>query len=293
MSITLASPARAEVRGAAAALAGARVAVLTGAGISTDSGIPDYRSPDAPARHPLSAAELFARPTERARFWVASEWGWQQLRDVRPNAGHLALAAMEAAGCVRGVLTQNVDGLHQRAGSRRVIELHGSASWVRCLGCDRRFPREAVSAQFRARNPHLSFLAEAPGASAGREWGMAPSAAGTSDNTVAVPTCPACEADLRPDVVLFGEAVPARRYDLAAALVRDADALLVAGSSLLVNTGASLVRQARRARLPIVFINKARTPLDRLASIRIQAGATETLTGLAALLDAAPVPASR
>jgi NAD-dependent SIR2 family protein deacetylase len=196
---------------------------------------------------------------------------------ARPNAGHVALAELEDAGRVLGVVTQNVDGLHGRAGSRHVVEVHGSVDRVRCLTCGQLFARSAIAERIEAANPWFV---------TGETVTLNPD--GDADvgdvSGFVVPDCTVCGGTLKPDVVFFGEFVPRDRFTEAAAMVRRADALLVAGSSLVVNSGIRLLEQARRRRIPIVVVNRGATKGDRVATVKIDAGTTETLTALRARL---------
>lgn len=261
-----------------------RVAVLTGAGISTDSGIPDYRGDGSARRTPMTVQQFLSGDAFRQRYWAGSYLGWERFVSAVPNAGHRALADLEAAGRVPGVVTQNVDGLHGRAGSRHVVEVHGSVDRVVCLRCGQLFARSAVAERIEAANAW--FVAGSAGA-------LRPD--GDADvgdvSAFVVPDCTVCGGMLKPEVVFFGEFVPRERFVEAAALVAQADALLVAGSSLVVNSGIRLLEQARRRRLPIVIVNRGPTKGDRIATLKLDAGTSETLTGLRDLL-LAPRPAS-
>jgi len=267
-----------DVLDEAARLLTGRVAVLTGAGISTDSGIPDYRGAGAPKRTPMTMQQFRSGDAFRQRYWAGSHLGWTRFDAARPNPGHVALADLEAAGRVVGVVTQNVDGLHGEAGSRHVVELHGSVHRVVCLDCGQQFARSAVAARIDAANPWF----------AGRTGRLNPD--GDADvgdvSDFVVPACTVCGGPLKPDVVFFGEFVPKERFTEAAALVRRADALLVAGSSLVVNSGIRLLEQARRRHVPIVIVNRGATKGDRVAALRIEGGTTETLLALAERLRA-------
>lgn len=255
-------------------LADRTVAVLTGAGISTDSGIPDYRGEGAPKRTPMSYAQFLNDPRSRNRYWAGSHLGYARFRAARPNAGHVALALMEAAGVVPGVITQNVDGLHTQAGSRRVVPLHGTMDRVVCLRCGQMFAREDIARQIDDLNPWLSkpdAVTIAPDGDADV----------TDVDSFVIPPCSVCGGPLKPDVVFFGEFVPPLRFQAARELVDGADALLVAGSSLAVNSGIRLVEQARRRKLPIVVINRGETKGDARATLKLNAGTSETLVALA------------
>ena len=263
--------AAADIERAVALLTGRRLTVLTGAGVSTDSGIPDYRGEGAPVRTPMTFQQFLSGPEFRKRYWAGSHLGWRTFRSAGPNEGHRALADLEVAGRVNGVITQNVDNLHMRAGSRRVVDLHGSMDRVHCLTCGQVFARESVAEQIDALNPWL----DEPG-----NVELAP------DGDVEVrgigrfeiPDCTVCGGVLKPDVVFFGEFVPLEKFAEAATLVRTAEALVIAGSSLVVNSGIRLLEQAVRRRLPIVVINRGDTKGDSRATVKIAAGTSETLT---------------
>lgn len=256
-------------------LRGKTVAVLTGAGVSTDSGIPDYRGEGAPRRTPMTFQTFLADERARKRYWAGSHLGWRRFRAAQPNVGHRALAAMEAAGVINGVITQNVDGLHTRAGTRRVVELHGSMDRAVCLRCGQAYAREAIAARLEEANPVMAdAVTIAPDGDA--EVGDV--------DAFTIPECTVCGGMLKPNVVFFGELVPVRRFAAAASLVAGADALLVAGSSLAVNSGIRLVELARRGDAPIVVINRGLTKGDARALVKLDAGASETLAALAARL---------
>jgi NAD-dependent SIR2 family protein deacetylase len=263
--------AAADIERAIALLTGRRFTVLTGAGVSTDSGIPDYRGEGAPVRTPMTVQQFLSGAEFRKRYWAGSHLGWRTFRSAAPNEGHRALADLEIAGQVNGVVTQNVDGLHLRAGSRRVVDLHGSMDRVHCLTCGQVFARDSVAEQIDLLNPWLD------------EPGMVELA---PDGDVEVhgigrfqvPDCTICGGVLKPDVVFFGEFVPLEKFTEAAALIRTADALVIAGSSLVVNSGIRLLEQAARRKLPIVVINRGDTKGDSRAAVKIAAGTSETLT---------------
>lgn len=268
-----------DVDGAVALLAGHRLAALTGAGISTDSGIPDYRGPDSPPRRPMTYQQFVSDAAFRRTYWARNHVGWRHVHRTEPNAGHRALAALEARGVVVGVITQNVDRLHQEAGSRRVIDLHGTYAEVRCLHCGTRYTREQVARRLELLNPH--FGEDVP------DVEIAPDADAVIASTegFVVADCEVCGGMLKPDIVYFGENVPKDRVAQAFAMVDEADALLVAGSSLTVMSGLRFVRHAVRVRgIPVVIVNRGVTRGDDLADLRVDAGTSETLTGLAELL---------
>ena len=255
-------------------LRGKRAAVLTGAGLSTDSGIPDYRGEGAPKRTPMTFQTFVADERSRKRYWAGSHLGWSVFRRAEPNLGHRSLVQLESAGAIAGVITQNVDGLHTRAGSRHVVELHGSLDRVICLACGQAFGRDSIAARLEADNPVLrdsDSIRIAPDGDAD---------VGNIDDFV-VPACTVCGGMLKPRVVFFGELVPTETFLEAAALIQAADALIVAGSSLAVNSGIRLVEQARRRKLPIIVINRGVTKGDGRALHKLEAGTSETLAALA------------
>jgi len=265
-------------------LRGKPAAVLTGAGLSTDSGIPDYRGEGAPQRTPMTFQTFIADERARKRYWAGSHLGWRLFRAAEPNLGHLSLARLEEGAAITGVITQNVDGLHTQAGSRHVVELHGSMDRVICLDCGQAFGRDSIAARLEAANPVLM----AGDGSGGRNDDadvvrIAPDGdADVSDiDSFTIPDCTVCGGMLKPNVVFFGELVPTGRFLEATALVTAAQALVVAGSSLAVNSGIRLVELARRRKLPIVVINRGATKGDGRAVIKIEAGTSETLAGLA------------
>nr|WP_062520279.1 Sir2 family NAD-dependent protein deacetylase [Demequina silvatica] len=266
-----------EVSRAVEVLAGRTIAALTGAGLSTDSGIPDYRGDGAPRRTPMTFQDFVGDEAKRRRYWVGSHLGWKAFSATRPNAGHRALAGLEAAGVITGLVTQNVDGLHLRAGSREVVELHGNMRGATCLACGTRFAREEVAGRLERDNPALALP---DGVQLGPDGDVLPE----SWEHVEVPDCTACGGILKPDVVFFGELVPAERTRAAERIVDEAEALLVAGSSLAVNSGLRLVERARRRGAPIVIINRGATKGDRRADVKVDAGTTETLEALASAL---------
>ncbi|WP_240645884.1 NAD-dependent protein deacetylase [Georgenia sp. SYP-B2076] len=262
-------------------LAGRRLSVLTGAGISTDSGIPDYRGPDSPPRNPMTYQQFVGDERFRRHYWARNHVGWGHMRRRDPNAGHRALAALEAGGVVLGVITQNVDRLHQAAGSRNVIDLHGHYNEVVCLRCGAVISRAELHGRLTALNP--GFL-ESVGAVADVE--IAPDADAVIESTQSfrVADCERCGGMLKPNIVYFGENVPKPRVAAAYAIVDDSDALLVAGSSLTVMSGLRFVRHAAKTGKPVVIVNRGATRGDELATLKVDAGTSETLTVLAAAL---------
>ena len=262
-----------QVDQAADILRGRRVAVLTGAGVSTDSGIPDYRGEGAPIRTPMTFKQFLADSDYRKRYWAGSHLGWQRFDSAAPNPGHRALAQLELAGRVNGVITQNVDGLHLRAGSLRVVDLHGTMDRVRCLRCGQLYARTDIAARITALNP---WLADASSLTLGPDGDV--EVASTED--FQVPSCSVCEGTLKPDIVFFGEFIPREKFVEASALVQKADALLIAGSSLVVNSGIRLLDHATKRRLPVIIVNRGVTKGDPRATLKIDAGTTEVLVGL-------------
>jgi NAD-dependent SIR2 family protein deacetylase len=258
-------------------LRGKRVAVLTGAGISTESGIPDYRGPETRrrARHPIRFKEYVASPEGRARYWARSMVGWERFSRARPNGAHLALAALESAGHVAGIVTQNVDRLHHAAGSVRVVELHGALAEVRCLECGAMEPRARLQERLVALNPTLlaSNAALAPDGDAD-----------LPDADLAgfrVAACGACGGPLKPHVVFFGESVAREIVEQGHALVDACEALLVVGSSLAVFSGFRFVKRAHDRGIPIAIANVGETRGDALATMRIDERAGAVLPALA------------
>ncbi|GAB3131716.1 Sir2 family NAD-dependent protein deacetylase [Marisediminicola antarctica] len=267
-----------DLAAAVEVLAGRTVAVLTGAGVSTDSGIPDYRGAGALPRNPMTFQQFIKDPEYRKRYWAGSHLGWRQFDDAQPNDGHRALAELELAGVVNGVMSQNVDGLHLRAGSQRVVDLHGTMDRVRCLTCGQGFARSDIAIRLARENPWL----DKPEA---RE--LAPDGdveVGSIDGFV-TPDCTVCGGVLKPDIVFFGEFIPTEKFAEATALMQAADALLIAGSSLVVNSGIRLLDQAAKRKLPIVIINRGVTRGDLRATVKIDGGTSQHLSALAAQLS--------
>ncbi|CAN5598300.1 hypothetical protein BH10ACT5_BH10ACT5_23020 [soil metagenome] len=262
------------------ALAGRRIAILTGAGVSTDSGIPDYRGKGAPTRTPMTADQFLSSPTARQRYWIGSHLGWRTFAAAGPNPGHDAIASLEAAGIATGVVTQNVDGLHVRAGSRRVVELHGAMRRVFCTHCGQVFDRRDLATRVEAENPWIAVDEEVI---LGPDGDVRPE----SVDGFRIPDCTVCGGMLKPDVVFFGEYIPAEKFREAEQLVQTSEALLVAGSSLVVNSGIRLVERARRRRLPVIIVNRGDTRADGRATVKIDAGTSEVRSALATALPAA------
>lgn len=262
-------------------LAAGRVAVLTGAGISTDSGIPDYRGDGSlPPRRPMTAARFLHSDEARRRYWAGSAIGWLRFAAATPNEGHRAVATLQRSGLVTGVATQNVDGLHQRAGSTAVLELHGQLRTVRCLDCGAWEQRSEMDARLRALNPWL------PDDPQNVRLNPDGDAEVEGIERFRVPVCLVCGGVLKPDVVFFGETVRPAVRAAAHELVDAASTLLVAGSSLTVDTGRSLVLRARRAGKAVAIVNRGPTAAERYAGVRLQEGVSEVLGPIAARLDA-------
>ncbi|MDZ7802034.1 MAG: NAD-dependent protein deacetylase [Trueperaceae bacterium] len=249
--------------------------VLSGAGISTDSGIPDYRGSTRRPRQPMRYQTFVRDARARQRYWARSVVGWPLTARARPNPAHDALARLERRANVRGVLTQNVDGLHQRSGSRHVLELHGSLATVVCLSCGARSGRDRLQERLHALNPH--FAAQAPGIAPDGDVDIAEA----WTQRFAVPACRRCGGILKPDVVFFGENVPKDRVARGWAMVDAAEALLVVGSSLTVFSGYRFVRRARQRGVPIAIVNDGPTRGDDDATLRLHARLGEVLPRLA------------
>jgi NAD-dependent SIR2 family protein deacetylase len=243
------------------------VLILSGAGLSTESGIPDYRGPSGQARRaePMTYQTFVATAAARQRYWARSHLGWRHVAGAAPNAGHHAVAQLERGGLLAGIVTQNVDGLHQAAGARQVIELHGSLSRVVCLGCRERTPRALLDQRLGAANPGW----------AARAAEITPDGdAALADDDVAgfrVVGCLGCGGVLKPDVVFFGENVPPPRVQDCYQLFERARALIVLGSSLTVMSGYRFVRHAAKLAIPVVIINQGPTRGDAQAAVTIDA----------------------
>lgn len=287
--VTPAEPARNELevlQEIHGVLAGKRFALLTGAGLSTDSGIPDYRGPGAAPRAPMTYQEFIGSPDNRQRYWARNHIGWSHLRRADPNDGHTAVARMERRGLLTGLITQNVDRLHEDAGSRNVVDLHGRFDRVVCLACGRSYSRTLLAGVLEELNPGFLDAALAGGVVA-----AAPDADATVEDEAlisefVVANCPACGGTLKPDFVYFGENVPKDRVERSYAMVDSAGALLVAGSSLTVMSGLRFVRHAVKQGKEVVIINRGQTRGDDLATIKLEAGVSESLTWLEAELPA-------
>jgi NAD-dependent SIR2 family protein deacetylase len=254
--------------------------------MSTDSGIPDYRGPDSPPSNPMTIRQFTSDPVFRQRYWARNHVGWRHMDDTQPNAGHRAVAALERDGVVSGVITQNVDLLHTKAGSENVINLHGTYAQVVCLGCGHAMTRAALAEELDALNPGFTERVEAVGGLA-----VAPDADAVVTDTASFRylDCPSCGGMLKPDIVYFGESVAKDIVQQAFSLVEQADALLVAGSSLTVFSGYRFVRHAAALGMPIAIINRGPTRGDQHASVKVDGGCSELLTLLAEELSPAAV----
>lgn len=258
-----------------------RLFVLTGAGCSTASGIPDYRDADGEWRRgrPVLFQDFVASEHARRRYWARSLVGWRRMRAAQPNDAHRALVRLEVTGRVTQLVTQNVDGLHQAAGSRDVIDLHGRIDVARCLACERRVPRAVVQDELVRRNPGFADLdaLEAPDGDANLD--------DVDFAAFHVPACTSCGGLLKPDVVFFGESVPAERVQRAMAAIESADAMLVVGSSLMVYSGYRFAAAMAKAGKPIAAVNLGRTRADDLLALKVSERCAEAL---AFLLDDPP-----
>lgn len=264
-------------------LEGRRIAALTGAGISTESGIPDYRGEGTRqrAKNPIDWRTFSSSHAARARYWARSLAGWARFSAARPNRGHAALAAMERAGRLTGLVTQNVDRLHHAAGSEHVIELHGALAETRCVRCAEKVSRASVQARMLAENPHLA------GVDVARMLPDGDSA--LPDDLVerfVPPTCDACGDYLRPDVVFFGENVPRPKVDAAMEIVDASDVLLVVGTSLAVFSGYRFLLRAKERGKPIAIVNVGPVRGEESATLKVEARAGDVLAALASFVAA-------
>ncbi|WP_158807825.1 NAD-dependent protein deacetylase [Beijerinckia sp. L45] len=243
-----------------------RLFVLTGAGCSTESGIPDYRDAEGNWKRaqPMTYQAFMRNHDARQRYWARSAIGWRHFSHVQPNDAHRALARLEAAGRSELVLTQNVDRLHQAAGSTQVIDLHGRLDQVRCMGCDRCSPRREFQDELDRLNPSWVGLeaSDAPDGDADLE--------GPEVLSFIVPACRHCGGVLKPDVVFFGESVPRDRLEAAKAHLAQADAMLIVGSSLMVHSGYRFAQAAASAGKPIAAVNLGLTRADAFLSLKVE-----------------------
>ena len=262
-------------------VAAGNVLALSGAGLSTESGIPDYRGPTGLARRatPMTYQTFTGSAAARRRYWARSHLGWRHIAHAVPNLGHHAVAKLGRRGLLAGIITQNVDGLHQAAGAPQVIELHGSLHRVTCLSCGRRTARSDLHRRFAAANPG---------------WGEGTAALINPDGDAVLPDdvtesfrvvdCLVCGGVLKPDVVFFGENVPRSRVEACYALVEEASSLVVLGSSLTVMSGLRYVRHAAKRQLPVVIVNQGPTRGDAYAAATLDAPLGQALTALVAAL---------
>ena len=254
-------------------IVGKRVFVLTGAGLSTDSGIPDYRGQGRVAKHPMTYDTFMGSELAQKRYWARSYVGWSRISSALPNPGHIALAKAEAQGRIKALVTQNVDGLHQEAGSKSVIDLHGRLDRVVCMGCKDSIARIEMDGFLKELNPGITkdvSVEFTPDGDAEIEG---------TENFI-VPSCAKCNGVYKPDVVFFGESVPSARVELALNLLEDSDILLVAGTSLTVNSGYRFAKQAAKTQKPIVVVNLGPTRADHLANAKIEANTSLALERL-------------
>ncbi len=253
------------------------VVILSGAGLSTESGIPDYRGPTGLARRaaPMTYQTFTGSAAARRRYWARSYLGWRHIARAVPNDGHLAVAELSRRGLLTGIITQNVDGLHQAAGASEVTELHGSLHRVLCLSCGQRTSRTELDRRLAAANPG---------------WDAEPTLinpdgdavlAAEATESFRVADCSACGGVLKPDVIFFGENVPRARAQSCYALVEEASSLVVLGSSLTVMSGLRYVRHAASLHLPIVIVNQGSTRGDSCATATVDAPLGPTLSALA------------
>lgn len=254
-------------------LSGKTIVALTGAGLSTDSGIPDYRGEGRVAKHPMTYDVFMGSHEARIRYWARSYVGWSRIADAKPNLGHKSLSSAQAAGRLGSIITQNVDGLHQSAGAVDVIDLHGRLDRVICTACKKLMNRADMDKLLRLLNPSVS-------KSDSIEFSPDGDAEVEAPDDFVIPDCPSCKSILKPDVVFFGEAVPVARAESAMAAVEAADALLVAGTSLTVNSGMRFARAAAKAGKPIVIVNLGPTKADELSVAKIEANTSIALERL-------------
>nr|WP_315434695.1 NAD-dependent protein deacetylase [uncultured Pseudomonas sp.] len=271
------SPIREHLDTLLQAMADDKFLILTGAGISTPSGIPDYRDSDGVrrGRQPMMYQEFLAAPESRRRYWARAMLGWPRVRQARPNAAHEALATLQQRGRISDLITQNVDTLHDQAGSQDVIELHGSLHRVLCLDCGQRSERDAIQQQMEAQNPYLS----------GVDAVQAPDGDTLLDPAFEarfqVPRCPHCAGErMKPDVVFFGENVAPTTAARALAAAENAAGLLVVGSSLMAYSAFRLCRVIAERGKPLMAINLGKTRADDLLDLKIEGSCEELLPWL-------------
>jgi NAD-dependent SIR2 family protein deacetylase len=255
-------------------LRGGNVTVLSGAGLSTESGIPDYRGPDGKRRvMPMTYGEFVASPANRQRYWARSFVGWRRFAGARPNDGHRAVADVQRLGLVRAIITQNVDGLHQLAGARDILELHGNLNLVRCLNCGETTPRSEVDGRLSEANPHFEVVAGE----------IRPDGDVVLPDEAVVgfhpPRCLVCWSELvKPDVVFFGESVPKILVEQCFSQVEASSGLVVVGSSLQVMSGYRFVRRAAANDIPVAIVTRGPSRGDDQATIRLHTPLGVTLS---------------
>ncbi|WP_130899217.1 NAD-dependent protein deacetylase [Pseudomonas sp. Sample_11] len=271
------SPIREHLDTLLQAMADDKFLILTGAGISTPSGIPDYRDSDGVrrGRQPMMYQEFLAAPESRRRYWARAMLGWPRVRKARPNAAHEALATLQQRGRISALITQNVDTLHDQAGSHDLIELHGSLHRVLCLDCGQRSERDAIQRQMEAHNPYLS----------GVDAVQAPDGDTLLDPAFEarfqVPQCPHCAGErMKPDVVFFGENVAQPTAARALAAAENAAGLLVVGSSLMAYSAFRLCRVIAERGKPLMAINLGKTRADDLLDLKIEGSCEQLLPWL-------------
>lgn len=259
--------------------------VLTGAGCSTASGIPDYRDREGRWKHsqPVLFQDFMKNPMVRQRYWARSMAGWPAFSQARPNGVHQALTSLEETGFIHQLVTQNVDGLHRQAGSRRVIDLHGRLDSVVCMDCGQRSRRSDFQQRLHALNPQIPQAASRPAPDGDAH--LEPEAA---DNFI-IPSCPGCEGILKPTVVFFGEAVPKDRVTLSMGRLRESGGMLVVGSSLMVFSGYRYCRAAAEWKIPIAVVNLGKTRADPLVQLKLHADCGKVLQALSESLGGSSV----
>lgn len=254
-------------------MAGKKILALTGAGISTDSGIPDYRGAGRVARHPMTFDVFMGSKEAQIRYWARSFIGWNRIAEAQPNRGHFAIAQAESLGKIFQIITQNVDNLHQKAGAKNVIDLHGRLDQVRCMSCGQTLSRVDMDTLLAELNPGISRTGQF-------EFTPDGDAEVSISENFQIPVCQSCQGVLKPNVVFFGEAVPTSTVETAMKKLDEADVLLVAGTSLTVNSGLRFARRASRANKPIIIVNIGATKADELATAKIEANTSLALERL-------------
>ena len=270
---TLSEAARFGIDYAREQLAGKSILVLTGAGVSTESGIPDYRGEGKTERHPMTFDTFMGSEQARARYWARSYVGWSVIANAKPNRSHFALAQAESLGRISHIITQNVDSLHQQAGSKKITELHGRLDKVVCMSCRGLLDRSKMDVLIEQLNPGIQKDVSV-------EFTPDGDAEVEASVSFRIPECPSCSGILKPDVVFFGESVPTERVVSTMEQLERSDALLVAGSSLTVNSGMRFARAASKAGKPIVIVNVGPTKADDIAIAKIEAPTSVALEEL-------------